>query len=34
MNRKLELCMGIVMLVGVFFLARQGAAVLQKKEFS
>ena len=28
MNRKLELGMGIVMLVGVFFLARQGAAVV------
>ena len=28
MNRKLEFCMGIVMLAGVFFLARQGAAVV------
>lgn len=28
MNRKLELGMGVVMLVGVFFLARQGAAVV------
>lgn len=34
MNRKLELGLGLLMLAGVFFLARQGAAVVSSKEIT
>lgn len=32
MNRKLELGLGILLLAGIFFLAREGAAVVSSKE--
>ncbi len=34
MNRKIEFGLGIIMLAGIFFLARQGAAVVSSSEVS